>query len=78
MKYSYKIGYTGDEVILPCDVRKFDGWKLKSSLAIIWQNCKKVLWKLTIMFLNTETFSGRTLRNKIYMRGLLNVDLELL
>ena len=48
---------------------------LKCGLAIIWQNreneCMKV-WKLTILF-----FSGRTLRNKIHMRGF-NLDLELL
>ena len=47
---------------------------------VFWQNCEngcKKVWKLTIMFLNTETFSDRTLRNKIYMRGL-NLDLELL
>ena len=71
---------SGDEFIFPCDVRKFDGWKLICSLAIIWQNCENgrmKVRKLIIMFLNTEAFSGRNLRNKIYIRGL-NLDLELL
>ena len=49
--------------------------------AIIWQNCEngcKKVWKLTIMILNIETFSDRTLCNEIYMGGPLILDFELL
>ena len=78
---SRKIEYTGDEVILPCNVRKFDGWTIKYSLAITWQNCEngcKKVWKLSIMimFLNTETLLAELCAIRLICEGL-NLDLEL-
>ena len=68
----------GDEIILSCN--QF-GSLMDGSLNAVWRLFGRIVKmgvrKLTITFLNTETSSGRNLRNKIYMRGL-NLDLELL